>query len=1199
MESKREVTALKGAARFQWVVLQLEELSKCFSPRAVEAQLQSLPKNLDGLYDQILNNSINPEELKRFLMWLAFANRPLEVDELAEVVTVDFSSADGLPSYDRDLRYDDAKNALVVCSSFVTEFEGTVKLAHMSMKEYLLSKRIESGTAAFFSINEALSHSLIAQTCLAYLLDLGKVSNPVESTIQSDFPLAPYAAAHWISHMRLGCCAGSHLSQMMMKIFSNDSNALINWVRLDDPDQVDLFERDLERPAERIAAPLYYASSCGLQEVVNHLLRTGANVNARGGEYGSALAVASSKGHCSIVQELLEHGAETDAQCGEHGTALQNASHQGHAAVVRLLLENGAEVDQQCGDGTALLRASSRGHADVVRQLLDSGADVNSSEGPRSKALWVASYKGYDTVVRLLLEARADVDSAIHDGDNALHVASYEGHHAVVCLLLNNGCNVNAPARTQGSALQAASQRGHYAVVQQLLNHGARINTEEGFFGCAIQAASYAGRKDIIQRLLDNGADVNMLGGHYGSALQAAAYKGFYSVIRLLLQNGADVNAQGGLYGNALKAAISERHHQVAELLLDNGATAVQAGHLGNALHEAAYAGHEEMVQALLENDADVDAQGGQYGSPLQTASFAGHQGIVRLLLSYGADVNRLGGQHRSALQAASSKGHVKIVEMLLEHGADVNGPEGQLGSALQAASFGGHSRVVAVLLKCGADVNRLVGQGGNALQAASSKGHVKIVEMLLEHGADVNGLEGQRALQAASFGGHSRIVAVLLKHGADVNSLVGQVGNALHTAASRRHIEMVETLLEHGADVNGPAGQHANVLQAVSSAGHFEMVQDFLSLGVDYFSTSPTYRHARPFHGAVDNTVDALRLVFAARLGVIPRVLCRLNDVERRELVVSGAVFVFTVGESRIKRWTDGKVWSSSRIDGNFLGAGQEEQVAQSPGEQELKGLVFSDRWRVQGRRADKKGEHNNVVPMARALTFSPSSDVHGDGERRGPPSHHLLLRGRFGQRTPAAPLEPARHLQPEPRGRDIQLRDLAAAPAGRGGGRRGPADSIDTIAAERTRILIPTVPAMSPRWPPCPATHLAAHPHRTSTSTSPIHQISVAAALSSPPTPAHAQEPVWFDYEPRPASGPAAPYAAPAWSPVYPHQPPPHAGMHYPAEPVSSSSSLDGYGQHHDHSAAWGADAHPVQHAPAQAWSRCEAAGGDWRAP
>ncbi|KAG5724314.1 hypothetical protein E4T56_gene16065 [Termitomyces sp. T112] len=74
------------------------------------------------------------------------------------------------------------------------------------------------------------------------------------------------------------------------------------------------------------------------------------------------------------------------------------------------------------------------------------------------------------------------------------------------------------------------------------------------------------------------------------------------------------------------------------------------------------------------------------------------------------------------------------------------------------------------------------------------------------------------------------------------------------------------------------------------------------------------------PFTGYVETTLHALRLIHAARQGVIPRITRRLNDAERRTMIKPGAVFVFSVEESGIKRWTDGLLWSPSRIVGNFL---------------------------------------------------------------------------------------------------------------------------------------------------------------------------------------------------------------------------------------------------------------------------------------
>jgi hypothetical protein len=75
-----------------------------------------------------------------------------------------------------------------------------------------------------------------------------------------------------------------------------------------------------------------------------------------------------------------------------------------------------------------------------------------------------------------------------------------------------------------------------------------------------------------------------------------------------------------------------------------------------------------------------------------------------------------------------------------------------------------------------------------------------------------------------------------------------------------------------------------------------------------------------KPFIGYVETTLHALRLIYAARQGVIPRITRRLNDAERKSMIKSGAVFVFGVEESGIKRWTDGLLWSPSRIVGNFL---------------------------------------------------------------------------------------------------------------------------------------------------------------------------------------------------------------------------------------------------------------------------------------
>ncbi|SAM00200.1 hypothetical protein [Absidia glauca] len=72
-------------------------------------------------------------------------------------------------------------------------------------------------------------------------------------------------------------------------------------------------------------------------------------------------------------------------------------------------------------------------------------------------------------------------------------------------------------------------------------------------------------------------------------------------------------------------------------------------------------------------------------------------------------------------------------------------------------------------------------------------------------------------------------------------------------------------------------------------------------------------------FHGYIDTTQDVLLVFEGCRRGLLPRVNRRLQEKERK-LIQSGTVFVFDEQESGVKRWTDGMVWSPSRILGNFL---------------------------------------------------------------------------------------------------------------------------------------------------------------------------------------------------------------------------------------------------------------------------------------
>lgn len=72
-------------------------------------------------------------------------------------------------------------------------------------------------------------------------------------------------------------------------------------------------------------------------------------------------------------------------------------------------------------------------------------------------------------------------------------------------------------------------------------------------------------------------------------------------------------------------------------------------------------------------------------------------------------------------------------------------------------------------------------------------------------------------------------------------------------------------------------------------------------------------------FHGYIGNSREALLVMEAARNGRCPLVTTRLTDAQCTQ-IKSGSIFVFSGDNENIRRWTDGKPWSSSRAHAPFL---------------------------------------------------------------------------------------------------------------------------------------------------------------------------------------------------------------------------------------------------------------------------------------
>ena len=113
--------------------------------------LNELPESLDETYERVLKEIKKPnrEHACRVLQCLVVAIRPLRVEELAEVLAVDFDDEEGMPKLNPHWRWDDQEQApLSSCSSLIVivESDGSriVQFSHFSVKEFLTSDRLAS-----------------------------------------------------------------------------------------------------------------------------------------------------------------------------------------------------------------------------------------------------------------------------------------------------------------------------------------------------------------------------------------------------------------------------------------------------------------------------------------------------------------------------------------------------------------------------------------------------------------------------------------------------------------------------------------------------------------------------------------------------------------------------------------------------------------------------------------------------------------------------------------------------------------------------------------------------------------------------------------------------------------------------------------------------------------------------------------------
>ena len=205
--------------------------------------MEHLPESLDETYLRVLSQipKANQPHAHRILQCLVVAIRPLQVEELAELLSFKFDASQGEISghYD-DWRWEDQNQAVLsTCSSLVTIISDEhgrqfVQFSHPSVKEFLMSNRL--GDFSRYHIHPLSAHTVLTRACLRVLIHWEShwddaYDDHIDEESVKYCPLAEYAVRHWVEHARFGDVA-SRVQDEIETLLDPDKPHFKTWARI-------------------------------------------------------------------------------------------------------------------------------------------------------------------------------------------------------------------------------------------------------------------------------------------------------------------------------------------------------------------------------------------------------------------------------------------------------------------------------------------------------------------------------------------------------------------------------------------------------------------------------------------------------------------------------------------------------------------------------------------------------------------------------------------------------------------------------------------------------------------------------------------------------------------------------------------------------------------------------------------------------
>ncbi|AEM22384.1 ankyrin repeat-containing protein [Brachyspira intermedia PWS/A] len=502
------------------------------------------------------------------------------------------------------------------------------------------------------------------------------------------------------------------------------------------------------------ASPLQYAIFKGNTNIINTLLKLGADINRKDSLGNNALMYAASYGSAEVIDTLLNYSSNSYRVVDIYGdTPLHNAAALGNTnTLIALMNRTPININAQNIDGNTPLHFAVKNHnSNTYRFLLLKGADYT-----------IKNYDGKTASDLLYGDGVESIESIISNNLNTNNVITNDiitNEIITNDIMTNNGSYSNFYTNEKLNNSKASNDLYGNTNFNNMNDTNNNTILTNSYYNMqynnnifdevkVMQVNNFA--DDLIYEYSDDKTlddenddyvepDTDDDYSHIyetSKPLFDAIYNGNIEEMLKAISNGVDINSRNEEGFTPLLYAINYDQLEAMKALLSYSNVIDIEMSLNNYTNVYSVKGENFSGEVLFNGT-----------TPLQYAIFKGNTNAVNLLIESGSDMRKKDYNGYCSLFYASAFSNPDMIHFLLSKDSSLTREKSLSGRSVMhfAAMYGNNNAISYYLSNTFLSINAQDNDGNTPLHYANEKGYATTIELLVKSGAktDIKNNEG------------------------------------------------------------------------------------------------------------------------------------------------------------------------------------------------------------------------------------------------------------------------------------------------------------------------------------------------------------------------------------------------------------------------------------------------------------------------